>query len=73
MTEFDHVPELYTEREIEKARRRGRWLGRVEGAAGLLAAGFIWNAVGWIPTLLVVGIAGYVLYRLLAKPKGDDG
>lgn len=73
MEDFDNLPELYTQREIEKARRRHRWLGRVEGVAGVIAFGAVMNLVGWIPSLLVVAIVGYVLWRLLSKKTpGDD-
>jgi hypothetical protein len=72
MNDFDNLPDLYTQREIDKARRRHRWLGRVEGGAGIIAFGAIMNLVGWIPTVLVVAIVGYVLWRLLSKKTPGD-
>ena len=69
MTETDQLPELYTQREVDKTRKRQRLLGRVEGAVAIVAAGAVFNLVGWIPTILVIAVVGYVLYRLVAKPK----
>ena len=72
MRDFDQVPDLYTEREIDKARQRHRWMGRVEGAVGIVAIGAIWNMLGWIPSLLVVVVVGYVLWKLLSGNKDAD-
>lgn len=71
----DLLPELYTQREVDKARRRQRTLGRIEGVAAVVAAGAIFNLLGWLPTLLVLGVAGYLIYRFLLKPKKnpEDG
>jgi len=73
MSEPNQLPELYTQREVDKTRKRQRMLGRFEGAAAIVAAGAIFNFVGSIPTLLVLGVVGYVLYKILAKPKPDKG
>jgi hypothetical protein len=73
MRDFDQVPELYTDRDIGKARKRHRWMGRVEGAVGIVAFGAVWNLLGWIPSLLVVVIVGYVLWKLVSgSDKSDD-
>ncbi len=71
MAEFDNLPELYTQRELDKTRRRQRLMGRIEGAGAIIVAGTVLNFLGWIPTLLVLGLAGYVLYRVLSKPEGE--
>ncbi len=63
------LPEkLYTQREIEKARNRGKVIGWVQGAGVVFVAGLVLNALGWIPTLLVLAAAAYVVYKLLSKP-----
>ena len=70
----DLLPDLYTQREVDKARRRQRTLGRIEGVAAVVAAGAIFNLLGWIPTILVLGVAGYLIYRFFLKPRksSDD-
>ena len=43
--------------------------GRLEGAAAVVAAGTILNFLGWIPTVLVLAVAGYLIYRFVLKPR----
>lgn len=72
MADHDQLPELYTQREVDKTRRRQRWLGRFEGGAAVAAVGVILSLLGsWVPTALVLVVVGYVVYRLLAKPKDE--
>lgn len=73
MRRSDYVPELYTEREITRTRRRHRLIGRLEGAGAVIAAGMIWNLLGWIPALLVLGLVAFVVYKLVAKDPKDPG
>ncbi|WP_420634183.1 hypothetical protein [Candidatus Palauibacter sp.] len=69
----DLLPDLYTQREVEKTRRRQRTLGRIEGVGAVVAAGAIFNFLGWIPTILVLGVVGYLVYRFVAKPRKSSG
>ena len=73
MTESDNLPELYTQREVDKARKRQRMMGRVEGAAVI---GGVVVALRFIQPLLwlaVIGVVVYGLYRILKKsPEGED-
>lgn len=65
----DLLPELYSRQELDKARRRHRIVGRIEGIAAAVVAGTIFNFLGWIPTVLVLGVAGYLIYRFVLKPR----
>lgn len=69
----DLLPELYSRQELDKARRRHRIVGRIEGIAAAVAAGTIFNFLGWIPTVLVLGVAGYLIYRFILKPRKSSG
>ena len=69
MAEMDKLPELYTQREIDKTRKRQRLMGRAEGGGAVIVAGAVFNFLGWIPTVLVIAVVAYGLYRLLAKSK----
>ena len=73
-TDFDTERELtlYTERDLERARRRGRAAGWLQGAGLVIAGSFVLKLLGWIPTVLVLGIVGYVLYRLFSGGKKAD-
>jgi hypothetical protein len=65
----DLLPELYSRQELDKARRRHRIVGRIEGIAGAVVAGTIFSFLGWIPTVLILGVAGYLIYRFVLKPR----
>ncbi|MDX1577002.1 MAG: hypothetical protein R3266_00890 [Gemmatimonadota bacterium] len=73
MNDFKNLPELYTQREVDRTRRRQRNLGRLEGAGVMLGIGFLWSLIGsWIPTALVLAVVGYVVWKLVSKPKRPD-
>ena len=60
---------LYTERDLQQARRRGKMAGWIQGGVAVIAGSLILKAIGWIPTVLVVGVVAYGLYRLLGGGK----
>ena len=71
MTKID-LPDLYTKKDVDKARTKGElvgWIkGGVVGVVGMLLAGVI----GWIPTLAVIGVGGFVVYNVFSGPKTSD-
>ena len=61
-----NLPEkLYTKKDVDNAGTKGRVVGWLQGAAvgvgGFLLMGF----VGWIPIILVLGLVGYLGFKLL--------
>ncbi len=64
---------FHTPTELERARKKGKVIGWFQGAAVVIAAAFLWNLVGWIPTVLVIGAVVYVIYKLLSKSSDEDG
>ncbi|HLQ58786.1 MAG TPA: hypothetical protein VK113_04645 [Gemmatimonadales bacterium] len=45
------------------------WIkGGVVGVVGMLLLGVI----GWIPTLAVIGVGGFVVYKLFSGPKKSE-
>lgn len=55
----------YSKTELENARTKGQVVGWVQGAGAVVALGLVFSVVGWIPTILVVGGVGYLLYKAL--------
>jgi hypothetical protein len=68
----EHLPELYTDRDLTRARRKAKAVGWVQGGGAVLAVGFVYSIIGWLPTLLVLGVVAYGVYRLLRSPKAPE-
>lgn len=67
------LPEkIYTEAEVERVRSSSRIVGWLQGAGVVIGGAVLWNLLGWIPVLLVLGAVAWVLYKLFG-PKGDRG
>jgi MFS superfamily sulfate permease-like transporter len=67
------LPEkIYTDRDLERAETKGRVIGWLQGGIVVLVGGMILNVVGWIPTLAIVGVVGYVAYKMLSKRSGES-
>ena len=64
------LPEkIHTDRDLERAETKGRVIGWLQGGIVVLVGGMILNVVGWIPTMVIVGVVGYVAYKMLSKSK----
>jgi hypothetical protein len=62
---------IYTETDLARAKRRGKWTGWIQGAGTVIVAGIVLNMLGWIPTVLVLGAVGYLAYKLLSRSPDD--
>jgi hypothetical protein len=68
MTKID-LPDLYTRKDVDRARTKGELIGWVKGTALGVVGMLLLGVIGWIPTLAVVGVGGFVLYKLFSGPK----
>lgn len=68
MTKID-LPDLYTRKDVDSARTKGEIVGWVKGTALGVVGMLLLGVIGWIPTLAVVGVAGFALYKLFSGPK----
>ena len=66
------VPDLYTKKELERARTKGELVGLVKGVAVGVVGLLLLGVIGWIPTLAVVGVGGFVLYKLFSGAKSSE-
>ena len=67
------LPEkIYTEHDIQRATTKGKIIGWLQGGTVVVIGGMVLNIVGWIPALGIVGLIGYVAYKVLSKPSGDS-
>jgi len=66
------LPDVYTKKDVDTAHTKGElvgWLkGGVVGVVGMLLLGVI----GWIPTVAVIGVGGFVVYKVFSGPKKSD-
>ncbi len=63
------LPDLYTHKDVERARTKGELVGWVKGTALGVVGMLLLGVIGWIPTLAVVGVGGFVVYKLFSGPK----
>ena len=67
-----NLPGIYSQKDLDNARTKGQLIGWVQGAVlgvtGMILLGF----VGWIPTLAILGVGGFILYKLLSGPRKTD-
>jgi len=68
MTKID-LPDLYTRKDVDSARTKGEIVGWVKGTALGVVGMLLLGVIGWIPTLAVVGVGGFALYKLFSGPK----
>lgn len=68
----DNVPQIYTERDLAKAKRNAKVVGFVQGGVAVFLVGLVLKFVSWVPIVLGAGLIGYVGYRLLTRGKKDD-
>ena len=71
MTKID-LPDLYTKKDVDKARTKGELLGWIKGGVVGVVGMLLLGVIGWIPTLAVIGVGGFVVYKVFSGPKKSD-
>ena len=65
-----NLPEkTYTETDLTRAKDKAQVVGWLQGAGVVVGAAILWNLLGWIPVLIAVIAVGWVLVKLLSRPK----
>lgn len=68
-----NLPEkVYTQSDLTRAKDTAQVVGWVQGAGVVIGAAILWNVLGWIPMLIGVVAVGWVLMKLLSRPKGEQ-
>jgi len=68
MTKID-LPDLYTKKDVDKARTKGELVGWIKGGVVGVVGMLLLGVTGWIPTLAVIGVGGFVVYKVFSGPK----
>ena len=66
------LPDLYTKKEIDRARTKGEVIGFIKGGVAGVAGVMLLGVIGWIPTLAVLGVGGFVVYKVFSGPSKDS-
>ena len=69
----DLPAKIYDENDVARARRRGKFVGWVQGAGAAILVGIVLNMLGWIPMIAVTGLVGFVAYKIFfGRSKDED-
>lgn len=68
----EYLPELYTDRDLTRARRRGKMVGWLQGGVAVLLFGIGYSLIGWIPTILILGLVAFAVYKLVRGSDVED-
>ena len=71
MTKID-LPDLYTKKDVDRARTKGELVGWIKGGVVGVVGMLLLGVIGWIPTLAVIGVGGFVVYKVFSGPKTSD-
>lgn len=63
-----NLPSPYSQKDLDKARTKGQLIGWLQGGAVAIVGMILLRLIGWIPTIAVVGVGGFVLYKLFSGP-----
>ena len=67
-----NLPGVYSQKDLDKARTKGQLIGWVQGAVVGVTGMILIGLVGWIPTIAILGVGGFVLYKLPSGPAKTD-
>ncbi len=68
-----NLPEkTYTEKDLTRVKTTSRVVGWLQGGLVVLAGALLWNFVRWIPIALGVVVVGWILMKVLSRPKKQE-
>jgi len=67
-----NLPEkTYTETQLTRATVTSRVIGWLQGGAVVLGGAILLRFLGWIPVIIGLVVAGWVLMKLLSRSKNQ--
>jgi len=67
-----NLPEkTYTEAQLTRATVTSRVIGWLQGGAVVLGGAILLQFLGWIPVIIGLVVAGWVLIKLLSRSKNQ--
>jgi len=65
----DNLPVKYTRTDLENAKTKGQLIGWVQAGAVVLGGVLLLKAIGLIPVLVLVGVAGFIGYKVVTRKR----
>ncbi len=62
---------IYTKRQLDNARIKGQVKGWVQGAVSTFLFLLLLNFLGWIPAILILGLLGFMGYKIFTAGKNS--
>jgi hypothetical protein len=62
------LPDLYAKKDVDNARTKGELVGWIKGGAVGVVGMLLLGVIGWIPTLAVIAVGGFVVYKVFSGP-----
>jgi len=66
------LPDLYTRKDLDNARTKGELIGWLKGGAVGVTGVLLLGVIGWLPTLAVLGVGGFALYKVFSGPSKES-
>ncbi len=63
----------YTETDLARARRTGKFIGWFQAGAVVIGGSIILNLLGWLPTVLAVGAVTWLGYKWMTRSSNNGG
>ena len=67
-----NLPSPYSKKDLDNARTKGQLIGWLQGGAIAVVGMILLRLIGWIPTIAVVAIGGFVVYKLFSRPSRES-
>ena len=64
---------IFTQKQLDGARVRGQVKGWVQGAISTFLFLILFKFLGWIPAIMILGLIGYIGYRIFSAGKNAAG
>ncbi len=58
---------IYTRKQLDSARQKAQVIGWVQGAGSMFLLLMLLNFIGWIPAILLTGLAGFIGFKFFSR------
>jgi hypothetical protein len=66
------LPDVYTKKDVDNAHTKWELVGWIKGGVVGVVGMLLLGVIGWIPTVAVIGVGGFAVYKVFSGPKKSD-